>query len=73
MDLSKYRKISGLEEALEIAERRKAHYEERIAELMAPRANEAARRAFIDRLAEDLNEVMGEIAVLNGKIGEARR
>lgn len=39
MDLSKYRKISGLEEALENAERRKAHYEERLTELMTPRAN----------------------------------
>lgn len=73
MDMSKYRRVSVLENNLDIAERRKAHYEDRLTELMAPRRNEAARRAFVDRLAEDLNDVMGEIAVLNGKIEEARR
>lgn len=72
MDLSRYKRVSALEEALEIAERRKAHYEDRLTELMQPRRNEAARRAFIDRVAEDLNEVMREIAVLHSKIEEAR-
>lgn len=72
MDLSKYRRVSRLEDDLEIAERRKSHYEDRLTELMAPRRNEAARRAFVDRLAEDLNEVMREIAVLHSKIEEAR-
>lgn len=72
MDLSKYRKVSRLDDDLEIAERRKAHYEDRLTELMAPRRNEAARRAFIDRVAEDLNDVMREIAVLHRKIAEAR-
>lgn len=72
MDLSRYKRVSALEDALDIAERRKAHYEERLTELMAPRRNEAARQMFIDRLAEDLNEVMREIAVLHSKIEEAR-
>lgn len=72
MDLSKYRRVSVLENNLDIAERRKAYYEDRLTELMAPRRNEAARRAFVDRLAEDLNEVMREIAVLHSKIEEAR-
>ena len=72
MDLSRYKRVSALEDALEIAERRKAHYEDRLTELMQPRRNEAARRVFIDRVAEDLNEVMREIAVLHSKIEEAR-
>lgn len=72
MDLSRYKRVSRLEEDLDIAERRKSHYEDRLTELMAPRRNEAARRAFVDRLAEDLNEVMREIAVLHSKIEEAR-
>ena len=72
MDLSRYKRVSALEDALEIAERRKSHYEDRLTELMAPRRNEAARQVFIDRLAEDLNEVMYEITVLNRKIEEAR-
>lgn len=72
MDLSRYKRVSRLEDDLEIAERRKAHYEERLTELMAPRRNEAARQAFIDRVAEDLNDVMREIAVLHKKIEEAR-
>lgn len=72
MDLSRYKKVSALEDALDIAERRKAHYEDRMKELMAPRRNEAARQMFVDRLAEDLNEVMHEIAVLHSKIEEAR-
>ena len=72
MDLSKYRRVSGLEEALEIAERRKAHYEDRLTELMTPRRKEAARQMFIDRVAEDLNDVMQEITVLHRKIEEAR-
>ena len=72
MDMSKYRRVSVLENNLDIAERRKSHYEDRLTELMAPRRNEAARRAFVDRLAEDLNEVMREIAVLHSKIEEAR-
>ena len=72
MDLSKYKKVSALDDALEIAERRKAHYEDRLTELMKPRRNEAARQVFIDRLAEELNDVMREIAVLHRKIEEAR-
>jgi len=72
MDLSRNKRVSRLEEDLDIAERRKAHYEDRLTELMAPRRNEAARQAFIDRVAEDLNEVMHEITVLNRKIEEAR-
>lgn len=72
MDLSRYKRVSALEDALEIAERRKGHYEDRLTELMRPRRNEAARQMFIDQLAEDLNEVMQEIAVLNRKIEEAR-
>ena len=72
MDMSKYRRVSVLENNLDIAERRKSHYEDRLTELMVPRRNEAARRAFVDRLAEDLNEVMREIAVLHSKIEEAR-
>lgn len=72
MDLSRYRRVSALEDALDIAERRKAHYEERLTELMQPRRNEAARQAFIDRVAEDLNDVMREIAILHDKVEEAR-
>ena len=72
MDLSRNKRVSRLEEDLDIAERRKAHYEDRLTELMAPRRNEAARQAFIDRVAEDLNEVMQEITVLHRKIEEAR-
>ena len=72
MDLSRYKRVSALEENLEIAERRKAHYEDRLTELMTPRRNEKARQMFIGRVAEDLNEVMQEIAVLNRKIEEAR-
>ena len=72
MDLSRYKRVSALEDVLDIAERRKAHYEERLTELMAPRRNEAARQAYINRVAEDLNEVMYEITVLQRKIEEAR-
>lgn len=72
MDLSRYKRVSALEDALDIAERRKSHYEDRLTELMRTRANEAARQAFIDRVAEDLNDVMREIAVLHKKIEEAR-
>ena len=72
MDLSRYKRVSALEDALDIAERRKAHYEDRLTELMAPRRNEAARQEYINRVAEDLNDVMREIAVLNVKIEEAR-
>lgn len=72
MDSSRYKRVSALEDDLENAERRKAHYEERLTELMAPRRNEAARQAFINRVAEDLNEVMQEITVLHRKIEEAR-
>lgn len=71
MDMSKYRRVSALQDDLEIAERRKAHYEDRLTELMAPRPNEAARKAFIDRLAEDLSTVMYEIKVLREKYEQA--
>lgn len=54
------------------AEARKAHYEDRLTELMAPRPNEAARSAFIDRLAEDLNSVIHEIEGIKRKMEAAR-
>lgn len=72
MDMSKYRRVSALQDDLEIAERRKAHYEDRLTELMAPRPNEGARQEFINRVAEDLNDVMREITVLHAKITRAR-
>lgn len=72
MDMSRYKRLTRLQEALAGAEQRKAHYEDRLAELMQPRRNEAARRAFIDQVAEDLNEVMREIATLRRKIEEVR-
>lgn len=72
MDMSRYKRLTRLQEALAGAEQRKAHYEDRLAELMQPRRNEAARRAFVDQVAEDLNEVMREIATLRRKIEEVR-
>lgn len=72
MDMSRYKRLTRLQDALNSAELRKAHYEERLAELMQPRRNEDARRAFIDQLAEDLNEAMREIATLRRKIEEVR-
>lgn len=72
MDMSRYKRLTRLQDALAGAEQRKAHYEDRLAELMQPRRNEAARRAFVDQVAEDLNEVMREIATLRRKIEEVR-
>lgn len=72
MDMSRYKRLTRPQEALAGAEQRKAHYEDRLAELMQPRRNEAARRAFVDQVAEDLNEVMREIAQLRRKIEEVR-
>lgn len=60
-----------LGQELEEANRRKAHYKDRLTELMAPRPNEAARKAFIDRIAEDLSTVMYEIKVLKEKYEKA--
>ena len=56
---------------LEDALRRKAHMEDRLTELMAPRPNEAARQAFIDRIAENLNDVMHEIEGIKRKMEAA--
>lgn len=72
MNHHEFKSVARLLKEQADAERRKAHYEDRLTELMRPRANEAARQRFIDRVAEDLNDVMRELAALHRKIGEAQ-